>query len=235
MTNDPILSAVEMHPSIPATASIIWMHGLGADGHDFVDIIPELHLPEELGVRFVFPHAPHQPVTINGGYAMRAWYDIFADQESHGEDDAGIRASEAAIRALIQSEINKGVLPSRIVLAGFSQGGAVALHTGLRYPQRLAGILALSTYLPLAGHLRADAHPANADVPIMMAHGSEDTVIPIKYAQYSCATLTECGYHVAWHEYAMPHALCPEEIDDIGAWLCTVLSDAAHPARADAG
>ena len=227
MTNNLILPALEMSSTVPVTASVIWMHGLGADGYDFADIIPELELPRTLGVRFIFPHAPQRPVTINGGYVMRAWYDILyltPDIPGPGdEDDAGIRASEQAIRALIQREMDKGIPASRIILAGFSQGGAMALHTGLRYPQRLAGILALSAYLPLAASLQSERHPANAGVPVLMLHGSEDTVIAVEEAEISCAVLRGCGYSVAWRTYPMAHALCSPEIHDIGAWLRRVL------------
>jgi phospholipase/carboxylesterase len=225
MADSMILPAVEMSSTMPVTASVIWMHGLGADGYDFSDIIPELQLPRTLGVRFIFPHAPHRPVTLNGGYVMRAWYDLLSPDLPSNEDDAGIRASETAIHALIQREISKGIPASRIVLAGFSQGGAIALHTGLRYPQRLAGILGLSTYLPLAASLRAECHAANADVPILMLHGDADAVITIEEAESACAVLRDCGYAVEWRRYPMAHALCPREIYDIGAWLRRVLSD----------
>jgi len=242
MNDNVILPAVEMSSALPVTASVIWMHGLGADGYDFVDIIPELQLPRTLGVRFIFPHAPQRPITINGGYVMRAWYDLLShdiasapapdisgsragsDLRSGNEDDAGIRASEQAIRALIQREINKGIPASRIVLAGFSQGGAIALHTGLRYPQHLAGILGLSTYLPLASNLRAERHPANADTPVLMLHGHDDTVITIEEAESACAALKACGYAVEWHAYPMAHSLCSQEIYDIGVWLRRVLA-----------
>lgn len=234
MNNNVILPAVEMSSALPVTASVIWMHGLGADGYDFVDIIPELQLPRTLGVRFIFPHAPQRPVTINGGYVMRAWYDLLSPDISGAgsgsgsdpgnEDAAGIRASEQAIHALVQREINKGIPASRIVLAGFSQGGAIALHTGLRYPQRLAGILGLSAYLPLASNLRAEQHPANAETPILMLHGYDDTVITIEEAEGACAVLKECGYAVEWRAYPMAHSLCPQEIYDIGVWLRRVLA-----------
>ena len=225
------LPVIEASSSLPITASVIWMHGLGADGYDFVDIIPELQLPRTLGVRFIFPHAPQRPITINGGYVMRAWYDLLSPapdisglgSNPNNEDDAGIRASEEAIRALVQREINKGIPASRIVLAGFSQGGAIALHTGLRYPQRLAGILGLSTYLPLASNLRAEQHPANAETPILMLHGHDDTVITIEEAEGACAVLKECGYAVEWRAYPMAHSLCSQEAYDIGVWLRRVL------------
>ena len=207
-------------------ASIIWLHGLGADGHDFEPIVPELPLPAGLRARFVFPHAPVQSVTINYGHVMPAWYDVYGD----GRQDAdGIRVSQGRIEALIARERARGVSTRRIVLAGFSQGGAIALQTGLRHPERLAGILALSTYLPLAETLGAEANPANRDVPIFMAHGTEDPVIPLQRAAISRDQLRKLGHQVEWHEYPMPHAVCPEEIADVGAWLGRVLAPA--PAR----
>ena len=207
-------------------ASIIWLHGLGADGHDFEPIVPELPLPPGLRARFVFPHAPVQSVTINYGHVMPAWYDVYGD----GRQDAdGIRVSQGRIEALIARERARGVSTLRIVLAGFSQGGAIALQTGLRHPERLAGILALSTYLPLAETLGAEANPANRDVPIFMAHGTEDPVIPLQRAAISRDQLRKLGHQVEWHEYPMPHAVCPEEIADVGAWLGRVLAPA--PAR----
>ena len=207
-------------------ASIIWLHGLGADGHDFEPIVPELPLPPGLRARFVFPHAPVQSVTINYGHVMPAWYDVYGD----GRQDAdGIRVSQGRIEALIARERARGVSTRRIVLAGFSQGGAIALQTGLRHPERLAGILALSTYLPLAETLGAEANPANRDVPIFMAHGTEDPVIPLQRAAISRDQLRKLGHQVEWHEYPMPHAVCPEEIADVGAWLGRVLAPA--PAR----
>jgi phospholipase/carboxylesterase len=200
---------------------VIWLHGLGADGHDFEPIVPELRLESALRVRFVFPHAPVQPVTINGGYAMRAWYDIGNDRR---QDEAGIRASQARVEALIARERTRGVAARRIVLAGFSQGGAIALQTALRHPERLAGVLALSTYLPLAETLAAEAHPANRDAPIFMAHGTQDPLIPLARAAASRDTLRALGYDVQWREYPMPHSVCAEEIAEIGAWLTGVLA-----------
>ena len=204
-------------------AAVIWLHGLGADGHDFEPVVPELGLPAAPRVRFVFPHAPVQPVTINGGFRMRAWYDITND----GRQDAdGIRASQQRVEALIDRETARGVAPYRTILAGFSQGGAIALHTGLRYPTRLAGILALSTYLPLGDTLAAEAHPANRDVPIVMAHGTQDPLIPLARAAASRDALRALGYPIEWHEYPMPHSVCAEEIAAIGAWLTRVLNAA---------
>jgi phospholipase/carboxylesterase len=196
------------------------MHGLGADGHDFEPIVPELGLPATLRVRFVFPHAPMQAVTINGGIVMRAWYDIYNDRR---QDDAGIRASQARVEALLARERTRGIAARRLVLAGFSQGGAIALQTGLRHAERLAGILGLSTYLPLADAVDFEASPANRDVPIMLMHGTQDPLILLERASFSRRTLEELGYPVEWRQYPMQHAVCAEEIADIGAWLTRVL------------
>jgi phospholipase/carboxylesterase len=217
------LDAIEIETSASPSLSIIWMHGLGADGHDFVDVVPELGLPPRAGVRFVFPHAPMRPVTINGGYVMRAWYDIRDDGGVRREDPAGVRASQKAIEALIEREKERGVSSAAIVLAGFSQGGAMALHTGLRYGERLAGVMALSCSLPLADTLAAEAAPANRDVPIFMAHGTHDPMIPMARAVRARETLVGLGYRLEWREYQMPHSVCPEEIRDISAWLGTTL------------
>jgi phospholipase/carboxylesterase len=217
------LEAIEIETAESPGASVIWMHGLGADGHDFVDVVPELGLPARPGVRFVFPHAPMRPVTINGGYVMRAWYDIRDDGGVRREDAAGVRASQKAIEALIAREKERGVPAAAIVLAGFSQGGAMALHTALRHPERLAGVMALSCSLPLAEALAAEAAPANRDVPIFMAHGTHDPMIPMARALRARETLAGLGYRLEWHEYPMPHSVCLDEIRDISAWLATVL------------
>jgi phospholipase/carboxylesterase len=217
------LEAIEIETSASPGASIIWMHGLGADGHDFVDIVPQLSLPARPGVRFVFPHAPMRPVTINGGYVMRAWYDIREDGGTRREDPAGVRASQKSIEALLEREKARGVPARSIVLAGFSQGGAMALHTALRYGERLAGIMALSCSLPLADTLGAEASPANRDVPIFMAHGTHDPMIPMARAMRAREVLSGLGYRLEWHEYAMPHSVCLEEVRDISAWLGSVL------------
>ena len=217
------LEAIEIETTAAPGAAIIWMHGLGADGHDFVDVVPELNLPARPGVRFVFPHAPMRPVTINGGYVMRAWYDIRDDAGARREDPAGVRASQKSIEALIQRERERGVPSRSIVIAGFSQGGAMALQTGLRHGERLAGVMALSCSLPLADTLAAEAAPANRDVPIFMAHGTQDPMIPMARALRARETLAGLGYRVEWHEYAMPHSVSLEEIRDISAWLGTVL------------
>jgi len=217
------LEAIEIETAASPGASIIWMHGLGADGHDFVDVVPELSLPARPGVRFVFPHAPMRPVTINGGYVMRAWYDIRDDGGVRREDSAGVRASQKAVEALIAREKERGVPAAAIVLAGFSQGGAMALHTALRHTERLAGVMALSCSLPLADTLAAEAAPANRDVSIFMAHGMHDPMIPMARALRAREVLTGLGYRLEWHEYPMPHSVCVEEIADIGVWLGKVL------------
>jgi phospholipase/carboxylesterase len=217
-----LLDAVEIETAANPTASVIWMHGLGADGNDFVPIVNELDLPDT-AIRFVFPHAPTMPVTINGGYVMRAWYDVLSSDFAQRTDESGVRHSQTLIDALIGRERERGVAPGRIVLAGFSQGGAMSLQTGLRYPERLAGIMALSTYVPMPATLAAEASAANRDVPIFMAHGTQDQIIALTYAQQSRDLLTAQGYTVEWHEYAMPHSVCMEEVAHIGAWLRRVL------------
>lgn len=213
------LPTVEIDPRGPVHASVIWLHGLGADGHDFVDIIPALNLPDALGVRFVLPHAPQRPVTINNGYVMRAWYDIAAPGIDRREDERGIRASAAAIEQLIAIEHARGVPYRHILLAGFSQGGAIVLHCGLRFGERLGGIIALSTYLPLADSLASERHAANAGIPILMCHGSADGIIPMDRAEHSRAILDSLSYPVEWHRYRMAHQVCPEEIDDIAEFI----------------
>ena len=209
------MDAVEIETGPNAQAAVIWLHGLGADGHDFEPIVPELELAKP--VRFVFPHAPARPVTINNGMRMRAWYDIF--QFGGGpEDEAGIRASQKLVEGLIAREKGK-----KIVLAGFSQGGAIVLQTALRHPDALAGVLALSTYLPLPTTLAAERHPANQKTPVFMAHGRFDDIIPIDRARRSRETLEKLGYAVTWKEYPMPHSVCAEEIQDLSRFLATIL------------
>jgi len=197
--------------------SIIWLHGLGADGEDFVPIAEEMDFP--VAVRYLFPHAPKRPVTINGGFIMRAWYDIAAPAIDAQQDAAGIRASQDAIETLIAQEIRRGSSAENIYLAGFSQGGAIALHTGLRHAQRLGGIIALSTYLPLAETLAHEASAAAQSTPIFMAHGRSDPVVPYALGKASAEKLTGLGYQPEWHEYAMPHSVCMEEVRDVAAWL----------------
>lgn len=221
--NTDLLDAVEFNPAGPPAACLIWLHGLGADGHDFEALIPRLGIVEKLDARVVLPHAPRRPVTINGGMVMRAWYDIAVPDLRWYQDGAGIRESARQLAALIARETANGIPVERILLAGFSQGGAIALHTGLRYPQSLAGILALSTYLPLADTLAAEAAAANRAIPILMAHGDRDPVVPPSLALQSRQRLQQHGYHVAWHSYPMPHAVCPEEIEDIREWLFQTL------------
>jgi phospholipase/carboxylesterase len=222
-----LLDSIEIETGRNPAASVIWMHGLGADGNDFVPIVNELGLDSTPATRFLFPHAPMRPVTINNGFVMRAWYDVtLGDLEGHSRraDERGVRESQAQIAALIEREEKRGVAPERIVLAGFSQGGAVALQTGLRFPRKLAGMMALSTYLPLAESLPAEAAPANRQTPIFMAHGLYDPVIPIMMGAGSMTFLTGLGYAVEWRQYPMPHSVCPDEVEDIGAWLRKVLN-----------
>ena len=213
------LDAIEIETGPSAQAAVIWMHGLGADGHDFEPIVPELDLPDGLSVRFVFPHAPLRPVTINGGAVMRAWYDVTGLGGARREDEQGVRASQRDIEALIEREKKRGLAAGQIVLAGFSQGGAMALQTGLRHPERLAGLVVLSSFLPLANALAAEVSPANQDVSIFMAHGTHDPMIPLARGRESRDRLLALGYRVEWHEYPMPHSVCAEEIADLSTWL----------------
>lgn len=210
------LESIEIETAPDPRASIIWLHGLGADGNDFAPLAGEIELP--FGVRYIFPHAPMMPVTINGGYVMRAWYDI-GDAAIRREDEAGVRASQQQIEALLAQEQARGVAANRIVLAGFSQGGAIALHTGLRHGERLAGIMALSTYVPVADKLPAEVSSANSAVPIFMAHGTFDPMIAVDRAKASRDLLLRLDYPVDWHEYPMEHSVCAEEIVHLGRWL----------------
>jgi len=220
---------VEIETGPNPTGSVIWLHGLGADGHDFEPIVPELRLPESLALRFVFPHAPPRPVTINGGATMRAWYDIFSLERDGPVDEAGIRDSAAILNGLIAREQERGIDARRIVVAGFSQGGAIALHAALRYPERLAGLMALSTYLPLTSSFNAEvvdnAAAVNQDLPIFMAHGSFDPMLPMQMGRSSADLLLAAGFTVEWHDYPMAHAVCAEEIEDIREWLLSVCRD----------
>lgn len=217
------LPAIELETGSHPTHTILWMHGLGADGNDFVPIIQELELPPETTIRFIFPHAPKQPVSINRGLVMRAWYDIKDININHHEDEVGIRRSQQAVTALIERENQRGVPSTNIVLAGFSQGGVIALQAGLRHPHPLAGIMALSCYLPLAHTLMREAHSANISTPLFMAHGSDDPIVPLHLAKTSKQQLLEANYRVEWHEYPMAHSVCNEELDDISKWLRQVL------------
>jgi phospholipase/carboxylesterase len=211
--------AVILEPKNPASSTVVWLHGLGADGYDFVPLVEELRLPAALKTRFVFPHARQRPVTINNGFVMRAWYDIRGFNLTSGEDEAGIRESDAIVRTFVEKEIGSGIAPERIVLAGFSQGGAIALHTGLRYPQALAGILALSTYLPVRELLSNEASEANRTTPILMCHGSRDQVVPEMAGKLSRDLLLGMSYPVEWKSYLMEHQVSMEEVADIAAWL----------------
>ena len=201
-------------------ASVIWLHGLGADGYDFAPVVDRLNLAQ---VRFILPHAPSMAVTRNNGYVMPAWYDLYAHSESQEEDLAGITRSEDYINSLIENEIKRGIASDKIVLAGFSQGGAIALHSATRYPKKLAGVLALSTYLPLKATLAKQAHAANLATPIFMAHGRADDIISLDRALASRLSLQESGFSVQWHEYAMAHSVCAEEINDIRLFLTRLL------------
>jgi phospholipase/carboxylesterase len=217
------METVEIQTGPRPDAAVIWLHGLGADGHDFEPIVPELRLPPALQLRFVFPHAPVRPVTLNQGMRMRAWYDIVR-LDRGAEDAAGIRASQGLVETLIAEEVKKGIKPARIVLAGFSQGGAIALQTALRYSAPLAGVLALSTYLPLAETLEEEAGEANRKTPIFMAHGLYDDIIPLARAEQSRKMLAGAGYDVQWKTYPMPHSVCTEEIADIAQFLRKILA-----------
>ncbi len=212
-------SAVLLTPNAPVHSTVIWLHGLGADGFDFVPVAEELQLPAAIGARFIFPHARQRPVTINNGFVMRAWYDIRGFGLTSAEDEAGVRESDAIVRKLIDEQIGSGIAANRIVIAGFSQGGAIALYSGLRYPQRIAGVIALSTYLPLRDALSKEAAPANRDVPILMCHGTRDQVVPEIAGKLSRDVLVGLGYAVEWHSYAMEHQVCVDEVTQIATWL----------------
>jgi len=216
------LETIEIETGPKPGAAVIWLHGLGADGHDFEPIVPELGMPASKPVRFVFPNAPHRPVTINMGMRMPAWYDIL-QLGGGAEDEAGIRESQATLEKLVALQKQRGIPARKIVLAGFSQGGAIALQTALRHPERLAGLLALSTYLPLQGKVAGERQAINSDLPIFMAHGSYDNMIPMFRAAQSRDALRALGYAVDWREYPMPHSVCPEEIGDIAEFLLKVL------------
>ena len=224
-----LLPHVELVTGPDPVGTVIWMHGLGADGWDFVPIVRELPLPEDLAIRFIFPHAPVRRVTINNGMEMRAWYDIAMNDMARLPDERGIRDSQGAIEQLIRRERSRGVASERIVLAGFSQGGAIALQAGLRHAERLGGIAALSTYLPLEDSLEAEAAPANRVTPILMAHGTEDPVIPLKLAEDSQQAMRMRGYNVEWHTYPMPHSIHPDEVQDLAEFLSRVFG--ATPAK----
>jgi len=223
---EKLLESIEVETGPTPVASVVWMHGLGADGNDFVPIVHELDLKGAPDIRFVFPHAPMQPVSINNGYVMRAWYDVrWGDLEGRSKepDESGVRASQSAINAIIDREVARGIAVEKIVLAGFSQGGAIALQTALRYPQKLGGVMALSTYLPLAESLTKEASAQNRKTPIFMAHGADDAVIQHSIGIRSRDVLVEAGYDVEWRDYPMAHSVCLPEIGDIATWLKRVL------------
>jgi len=219
-----LLPAIELETAPNPRYTVIWLHGLGADGSDFEPVVPELNLPDSAAVRFIFPHAPSMPVTCNGGYVMPAWYDIISlEPNSRVVDETGIVASRTAIRRLIERENQRGVPCARIFLAGFSQGGAVAYATALTHHERLAGLLALSTYLPVTGLVEAEATAVNRDLPIFAAHGSFDDVVAPSLGKAARDFLLHGGYSIDWHDYPMPHSVCIEEIQDIGRWLAARL------------
>ncbi len=223
MTTKP-LDAIRLETGDKPTASVIWMHGLGANGWDFAPIVKELDLSGCPSIRFIFPHAPKLPVTINDGYLMPAWYDVLSWDRGEQEDEAGLRESEAAIGKLIAQERERGIAADKIVLAGFSQGCAITLQTGLRYPEKLAGMMCLSGYLPLASKVADERHPANQDTSIFMAHGRDDQVIKFDLAESGHDLLTQLGYKVEWNAYSMQHSLCMEEVAAMAAWLRKVLA-----------
>jgi len=216
------LPAIEIETKRKPSHAVIWLHGLGADGNDFVPVVKELKLPP-LGIRFVFPHAPMRPVTINGGFVMRAWYDIAYQELAFKEDERGLRESQKLIEELIVRENTRGIPSSRVVLAGFSQGGVLALQTGLRQSKPLAGLMALSSYLPMSPMIEVERNAASNSVPIFMGHGITDNIVPLALGRMSRDTLIKLGYEVDWHQYTMPHSVCPEELADIGVWLKRVL------------
>jgi phospholipase/carboxylesterase len=221
-----LLECIERQTGTHPDAAVIWMHGLGADGNDFVPIVNEMRLPPSLSIRFVFPHAPIRPVTLNQGFRMRAWYDLAAGDITNRADIAGVRTSQAQIEALIAREKTRGIGARRIVLAGFSQGGVIALHTGLRHAERLAGIVALSTYVVVPEKLAEEASAANRDIAIFMAHGTYDQMIRLEWGEASRRALVAAGYNVEWHTYPMQHSVVIEEIDAIKAFFVKVLAPA---------
>lgn len=218
-----LLDCVELQTGAQPAASIIWLHGLGADAHDFEPIVPELRLPAALPVRFVFPNAPRRPVTLNNGMPMRAWFDIVKIGAHQPRDRAGMLAARAALEALIARENQRGIPAARIVLAGFSQGGSVVLYTGLQYREHLAGVMALSTYLSVDEGMEFNLNPANAATPIFYGHGLQDPVVPLPLADRTCKSLLALGCQIEWHTYPMPHSVCPDEIQHLRSWLLQVL------------
>jgi phospholipase/carboxylesterase len=213
------LQFVEVDTKQNPNSSVIWLHGLGADGHDFESLVSELNLPNETAIRFIFPHAPVAPVTINGGYPMRSWFDILGLDKTANQDEVGIRRAQGAINQLIDQVAAAGIATNRIILGGFSQGGALALHTALRYPQKLAGAIGLSTYLPLAESAPNEKHLNNHELDIFLAHGTEDFVVPYQFGNISRQALLNMGYCIEWHDYPIGHSVCDQEIADISLWL----------------
>lgn len=220
-----MLETITIEPRSRADAAVIWLHGLGADGHDFEPLVPDIGARAGVQARFVLPHAPYRPITVNNGYVMRGWYDIYEMGSLQREDAAGIRDSAQAVQVLIQQQLDAGIPAQRIVIAGFSQGAAIALHTALRYPQSLAGIIALSGYLPLAATLADERHAANAATPVFLAHGSQDDIVPLRLGERTREVLDQSGYRIEWHTYPMPHSVCAEEARDIAGFLASVLTD----------
>ena len=216
------LETIVIEPPEKADACVIWLHGLGADGHDFVEALPGLNLPPNHKIRFIFPHAPYQPVTLNNGMTMRAWYDVISLDFNDRQDEKGIKASEQALKALITS-VQKEIKSERIILMGFSQGGAMVLHTALRLEAPLAGVGALSSYLPLQASLKTHKHEANKNISIFMGHGTKDPLIPILLGQWSAELLTSMGYHVNWHAYPIEHTVSLPELNDVGQWIVSSL------------
>lgn len=216
---NPSIECVYHEPQQPAVGSVIWLHGLGADGHDFSGIVPQLQLEPELPLRFIFPHAPIRPITINNQMPMRGWYDIYSLDRLDREDETGVKESQAHIEQLIANEKSQGIPSNKIILAGFSQGGAIALYAGLRHAEPLAGILALSTYLPLHQHIESQHHSANANTHIFQAHGTQDEVLPIQLAELTYQVLKNADFDIHWHPYPMGHQVCIEEIQAISSWI----------------
>lgn len=212
-------SCVEICPDTAPVGSVIWLHGLGADGYDFVSLVPQLNLPDTLPLRFIFPHAPFKPITINNGYVMRAWFDIYSLQLNQRIDEEGIAASVESLQQFIKNEQDKNIPSEKIILGGFSQGALIALMAGLRCPHRLAGILALSGFLPNAEQVVALRNQANQAIPIFLAHGTEDTIVPYTLGQATAHALQKHSMPVTWHSYAIAHSLCTQEVSDISAWL----------------
>lgn len=224
MHSTSLLDAIIVPPNTPPNASIIWLHGLGADGHDFVNIIPQLALSAHISPRFIFPHAPIRSVTLNGGMRMRAWFDAYGLTTDSKQDEPGVIQASHTIGTIIDQEIQQGIPTHKIILAGFSQGGALALYSGSCYPKQLAGILALSTYLPIANIWQSNIHPANRKTPIFMAHGTSDPILSLAIGEFSKIHLEQQGYSVDWHSYQMGHSVCPAEIQDISHWINKILT-----------